>query len=115
MVTADGPVPIRRSRGYAPRPITLPWEAPAPVLAAGSQMKNTFCLLTGHQAFLSQHIGETEYLETWQFFTESVRRYRDLLYVMAPLPTINHEKQPLWQVDEPLHLKNPAGWLIHRS
>jgi hydrogenase maturation protein HypF len=92
MVTAEGAVPLRRSRGYAPRPVALPWESEAPVLAAGSQMKNTFCLLTGGQAFLSQHIGEMDYLETWEFFTESVRRYRDLFGIRPQV--IAHDLHP---------------------
>ncbi|HEB66274.1 MAG TPA: carbamoyltransferase HypF, partial [Chloroflexi bacterium] len=92
MVAADGPVPVRRSRGYAPRPLALPWEASRPVLAAGSQMKNTFCLLTGNQAFLSQHIGEMDYLQTWEFFTESVRRYRDLFGIRPQV--LAHDLHP---------------------
>ena len=92
MVTAEGPVPLRRSRGYAPRPIVLQNESPVPVLATGSQMKNTFCLLTGNQAFLSQHIGEMDYFDTWQFFTESVRRYQDLFGIHPKV--IAHDMHP---------------------
>ncbi len=92
MVAADGPFPVRRSRGEAPRPIELAFAAPHPVLAAGSQMKNTFCLLTGHQAFLSQNIGEMDYLPTWDFFRESVRRYQDLFGVRPQV--IAHDMHP---------------------
>ncbi len=46
------PQPLRRSRGYAPFPIRLP--APLPnVLAAGAELKNTFCLSRERYAFLS--------------------------------------------------------------
>ena len=41
------PVPIRRSRGYAPEPLPLPSPAPRPVLACGAELKNTFCLAAG--------------------------------------------------------------------
>ncbi len=73
-----GAFPIRRSRGYVPYPIMLNFESPETVLAVGSQMKNTFCLLDSHYAFLSQHIGEMDYLGTWQFFSESAGRFMNL-------------------------------------
>jgi len=97
MITAEGPLPIRRSRGYAPRPLELPWQAAEPVLATGSHMKNTFCLLAGNQAFLSQHIGEMEHLETWRFFTESVARFQDLFGVTPHL--IAHDMHPDFAVN----------------
>lgn len=57
---------LRRARGLAPAPIALPAgfaTAPA-VLAYGSELKNTFCLLQGGsdggQAILSPHIGDLE-------------------------------------------------------
>ncbi len=74
----DKTLPIRRSRGFAPEPIQLATKAPMPVLALGSFMKNTFCLLNQDKAFLSQHIGEMEDVRVWDFFLESVRRYLDL-------------------------------------
>ncbi len=92
MVTAEGPLPIRRSRGYAPQPVELAFRAAEPVLATGSQMKNTFCLLAGNQAFLSQHIGEMDHLETWDFFTESVARYQDLFGIRPRL--VAHDLHP---------------------
>ncbi len=78
MATAVGAFPLRRSRGYAPRPVRLGLAAPEPVLALGSEMKNTFCLLVGEEAFLSQHIGEMQQAATWRFFVESVRRFEAL-------------------------------------
>jgi len=73
-----GAFPIRRSRGYVPHPIMLDFEANETVLAVGSQMKNTFCLLDKRYAFLSQHIGEMDDLSTWTFFAESANRFMEL-------------------------------------
>jgi hydrogenase maturation protein HypF len=48
---------LRRSRGYAPRPIELGFPAQE-VLACGGELKNTFCLTKQHYAILSQHTGD---------------------------------------------------------
>jgi hydrogenase maturation protein HypF len=62
---------IRRSRGYAPRPIELGFPAQE-VLACGGELKNTFCLTKQHYAILSQHTGDLENLETLEFFEETL-------------------------------------------
>ncbi len=50
---------IRRSRGYVPLSINLPFTSPEPVLALGGMLKTTFTLLHGNRALVSQHIGDT--------------------------------------------------------
>lgn len=55
----DGAV-LRRARGFVPDAVTLPAgfdDIPA-ILATGAEMKNTFCLVRGNQAVLSQHFGD---------------------------------------------------------
>src|SRR5215212_6736223 len=54
---------LRRSRGYAPYPVKLPFEG-KPTLAVGGELKNTFCLTRGQQALFSHHIGEMENVGT---------------------------------------------------
>jgi hydrogenase maturation protein HypF len=75
-----GPYPLRRSRGYAPFPVRLPWQA-APILAAGAHLKNTFCLTNGSYAFLSHHIGDLENYETLQSFEQGIAHFEKLFRV----------------------------------
>ncbi len=66
--------PLRRSRGYAPYPIKLPYASRS-ILACGPELKNTFCITRDHYAFLSQHIGDMENLETLEHFETSIQRF----------------------------------------
>ena len=69
---------LRRSRGYAPEPLTVASRFGRPVLACGAELKNTFCLGTGNRAFLSHHIGDLENYETLRSFTEGIDHFRRL-------------------------------------
>jgi hydrogenase maturation protein HypF len=73
-------LPIRRSRGYAPLPVRLPFEI-APTLATGGELKNTFCLAAGHDAFMSQHIGDMGSLETLRAFEHSTVQFEQMYQV----------------------------------
>ncbi len=70
-------LPVRRSRGYAPFPVKLPWELP-PILAVGGELKSTFCLTKGPFAFMSQHIGDMENLETLVAFGQAVAHFQHI-------------------------------------
>ena len=81
MVHTQGqPYFLRRSRGYAPQPTLLPRALP-PLLAAGAELKNTFCLTRERYAFLSHHIGDLENLETLQSYEEGIAHYERLFKV----------------------------------
>ena len=79
-VHAGRELPIRRSRGYAPLPVTLPF-ASAPILAAGAELKATFCLARGNRAYLSQHIGDMENLETQQSYERAFEQMSGLFHI----------------------------------
>lgn len=74
------PQPIRRARGYAPFPIRLPFKCRS-LLACGAEIKNTFCLTRDEYAFLSQHIGDMENLETLEHFEQTIKIYQHLFRI----------------------------------
>jgi len=84
MVERDKPQLIRRARGYAPHPIHLPFKAKQ-VLACGAELKNTFCLTRDEHAFLSQHIGDMENLETLEHFETTIELYKKLFRIQPEL------------------------------
>ncbi|NWF53560.1 MAG: carbamoyltransferase HypF [Syntrophaceae bacterium] len=71
---------LRRARGYAPFPIRLSFST-RPVLACGGELKNTFCLTRDGYAFVSQHIGDLENLETLEHFQRTVEIYQKLFRI----------------------------------
>ncbi len=72
-------LPLRRSRGEAPRPIRMPVECRLPTLATGGQMKATFALGRGPHAFVSHHIGDLEHYEAARSYAEAIGQYERLL------------------------------------
>jgi hydrogenase maturation protein HypF len=74
-------LPIRRSRGYAPYPVKLPFSVP-PMLAAGAELKNTFCVTREGYAFLSHHIGDLENYETLRSFEDGVAHFERLFRIV---------------------------------
>jgi hydrogenase maturation protein HypF len=70
-VVAGHPQPVRRSRGYAPLPVSLPLTGP-PLVAVGGELKATAALAAGRRAWLTQHVGDTENLETLDMLARSI-------------------------------------------
>lgn len=83
-VALGAELPIRRSRGYAPYPVSLPVPL-RPVLAVGGELKATVCLVRDRYAFLSPHIGDVENLETEQALTRTVAHLQQLFAVRPQL------------------------------
>lgn len=70
-VLGDRPQILRRARGYAPLPVTVPHELPQ-VLAVGGHLKNTVAIAIGRQVFLSQHIGDLDSPEARGAFERAI-------------------------------------------
>jgi hydrogenase maturation protein HypF len=80
LVERDVPQFVRRARGYAPYPIHLR-QTVKQVLGCGAEEKNTFCLTRDKYAFVSQHIGDMENMETLESYTEAIELYRRLFRI----------------------------------
>lgn len=81
----DGqPYPIRRSRGYAPDAVQLPYPVPQ-ILACGPELKNTFCLTRDRYAFISHHIGDLENYETLRSFESGILHFENLFRIKPEL------------------------------
>lgn len=84
---------IRRSRGYAPRPLPLDGDGPA-VLGVGGELKNTVCLTRGTNGFVSQHLGDLKNLAAFDAFKDSIALLSELLTVSPML--IVHDLHPAY-------------------
>lgn len=85
-------LPVRRSRGYVPEPLSLPEPLRRPVLACGAELKNTFCLARDRYAFVSQHIGDLENYETLRAFTAGIEHFQRLFDVRPEV--VAHDLHP---------------------
>lgn len=74
---AGAELPLRRSRGYAPLPLALPFGVP-PMLAVGADLKNTCALAEGRYAWVSQHIGDMDDLATVEALTATEAQLEQL-------------------------------------
>ena len=75
---------LRRSRGFVPVPVFLKDEQPS-VLAVGGELKNTICLTKGKHAFLSQHVGDLENVESYSFFHEAIEHLERILEIQPEI------------------------------
>jgi len=85
---------IRRSRGYVPNPITLPtfhFSLPT-ILATGAELKNTFCLTRGNEAYPSQYMGDLKDAKSYEFYREAIEKMKNLLKVAPKI--IVHDLHP---------------------
>jgi hydrogenase maturation protein HypF len=77
--------PIRRSRGFAPGAIPLPLEARRPLVGVGAELKSTFCIARGSDAFLSPHLGDLDSEQAYRAFQTDLELYLQMLGVEPEL------------------------------
>ncbi len=84
--------PIRRSRGFAPSTVWLPVAAMRPLIAVGAELKSTFCVARGPDAFVSPHLGDLDTELAYRAFQTDLDLYLAMLGV-AP-DVIVHDLHP---------------------
>jgi hydrogenase maturation protein HypF len=86
------PLMLRRSRGYVPASLPLPIACPRPLLGAGAEQKNAFCLADGTRAWPSHHIGDVKNYETLQSLRDGAAHFERLLEVVPEV--VVHDLHP---------------------
>jgi hydrogenase maturation protein HypF len=85
-------VVLRRARGYAPRALKTSFRFAREILACGAELKNTFCLTRGDQAFISHHVGDLENLETFRSFEHGIEHFKRLFNLRPEV--VAHDLHP---------------------
>ena len=83
--------PVRRSRGHVPAALPLPDEAP-PLVAAGAELKSTFCVARAREAFLSAHLGDLDSEPAYRAFRADLELYLSMLRLEPEL--VAHDLHP---------------------
>jgi len=100
---------IRRSRGYAPSPVTLARKAKRCTVGLGGELNNTACVLLEDKAFISQHIGDVENVETRNFLANTVNHLIHL--TNAKVDAVACDLHPKFTTTELAHeLADKNGW-----
>jgi len=107
---------IRRSRGYVPEYISLPFEVSlAGALATGPELATTGAVLRRNRIFPTQHIGNVTHLETYEFLKDALLHMKTLLQIQdseirfiacdahPSFVTTNFAKELSAQYDAPLY------------
>ncbi|MCK5481939.1 MAG: carbamoyltransferase HypF, partial [Gammaproteobacteria bacterium] len=81
----------RRARSFVPTAISLTKDA-GQTLSLGAIIKNTVCLTNGHEAFVCQHIGDLDNLDTQRHQETIIDHFRSLLRIEPDL--LVHDLHP---------------------
>jgi hydrogenase maturation protein HypF len=92
-VNAAAVVPLRRARGFVPGPMYLPLKS-EPVLGVGAEQKNTFCIAAHGVALLSQHIGDLDSVETFDYYQTAITHFKALCRQDPAI--VAHDLHPLY-------------------
>ncbi|UXD21761.1 hydrogenase maturation protein HypF [Ignicoccus pacificus DSM 13166] len=92
-VTDGDLVFLRRSRGYAPKWIELPWNLPE-LVALGAELQNAGAISFENKVILTQYIGDTDELEALEFLENELKWFMEQ-YSLKPLAVVS-DLHPLY-------------------
>ncbi|MHA1340461.1 MAG: carbamoyltransferase HypF [Promethearchaeota archaeon] len=89
---------IRRSRGYVPEYIPLPFKTNIEsLIAVGPELNSTATITRKYKIFPTQHIGNINNLETYKFLKEAILHMKNLLQIKdEEIKIITHDMHPLF-------------------
>jgi hydrogenase maturation protein HypF len=79
---------LRRSRGYVPAPVRTALNTEG-IVAFGAELTNCFCVGKGHKAFISQHIGDLQSIETTLFYENTIAQFIKLFRIAPTLLAVD--------------------------
>jgi hydrogenase maturation protein HypF len=92
----DRPAIIRRSRGYVPEHIGIPFDTRNhPIIAYGPELHSTGAVLKKNRCYPTQHIGDVTSLELLDFLESAVAHLMKLLRIQTP-SAIVCDKNPVF-------------------
>ncbi len=98
-VVADRVQILRRARGYVPLPVEIQgMSKDIDILAAGGDLKNSFCVYSKGRAYMSQYLGDMENVNNEKLFTGQIKHMKHLLnthpnrYVVDKHPLYNSKR-----------------------
>ena len=71
---------LRRSRGIAPNYFGNPIDFDSEILAVGSMLKSTFAFYKNQQFYISQYLGNTDYLNSQTTFRNTYSHLKNILH-----------------------------------
>ncbi len=92
----DSTAIIRRSRGYVPEPIILPFDSRVNVVGVGPDLNVTGSVCVGKRVYATQHIGDTDNLDCLMFLEAAVRHLMKLGGVKS-LEGVGCDMNPVFQ------------------
>ena len=87
-VVNEKPALIRRSRGFVPTPIRTQLKVDG-IFAAGAELVNCFAMGKENLALISQHIGDLKNFETYQFYEETIEKFKKLFRVEPRIAAVD--------------------------
>lgn len=95
MVVKEKEVAIRRSRGYAPIRVTLPFFLKNNVLALGANQKSTIAIGFDNQVILSPHIGDLDSISSIEYYEKNIETLERIYNFKAKV--IAYDKHPNYE------------------
>ena len=93
------PVFTRRSRGYVPEPIDIPFRK-GTCFAVGAELRNAAAVATKGKVFMTQYLGDITSLESLESEKQALGTMRDLLHITRNPDVIGCDMHPEYMTSQ---------------